>query len=560
MDLATVVRTTVLLAAALLVARLCGRARASARHVVLAAALGALLVVPALSAVPGVFQVTVPVMPLSTAGVASLQAGVPLSAPAHGSTPSGHDARFSAARGRPAGAGVSVGDALFVVWSIGVAVFFAPMFIGIVQLSTLRRSAVCCAVAQRALDGLSARRGITRRVQVLSSERVTGPLTCGITRPAVLLPADAVEWDRDTLRRALVHELEHVRRWDMLTNVIARAACAVYWFHPLAWIAWRQLVLEAERACDDAVVEQDDAPAYASLLVSVAERGRRGARPPLLAMATRGHLARRVAAILDRQQARGRVGRTAVMCAVVVAGVLIGAVSSIRVIGAQAAPAGAGENLTITVLDPSGQPVADVPVLVESGPFEGSSFAQGYTDANGHCRLQVAAGRYTVTAPVDFFPATQVAVAPGERVERVVRMEIQPAVGTVTVCVDCRDDSSYVLPQSILDEFRDDRDALLSQLVKGAEPQGGWEVYQPPLPGSLRQIDDPKVAGRVVVEGRIGTDGIARELHVESAAHPALALAAVAALDQTLWTPARVRGRAVEVPLRVTFDFTRERK
>ena len=37
-------------------------------------------------------------------------------------------------------------------------------------------------------------------------------------------------------------------------QILARAVAAFYWFHPLVWMAWRRLCLEAERSCDDAVV------------------------------------------------------------------------------------------------------------------------------------------------------------------------------------------------------------------------------------------------------------------------------------------------------------------
>ena len=85
--------------------------------------------------------------------------------------------------------------------------------------------------------------------------------------------------------------------------------CAAYWFHPLVWAAWRRLRLEAERACDDAVLREDDARDYASLLVSIAQREPADTRRPLLAMAGRDDLAARVAAVLDNDQTRGRVGR-----------------------------------------------------------------------------------------------------------------------------------------------------------------------------------------------------------------------------------------------------------
>ena len=106
---------------------------------------------------------------------------------------------------------------------------------------------------------------------MLLHEALPGPMTCGVLHPAIVLPPDAQIWDQEDLNRAIVHELEHVRRGDWVSHCLARAVCAVYWFHPLVWIAWRQLALEAERSCDDAVLGRSEATAYADQLVGLAQ-------------------------------------------------------------------------------------------------------------------------------------------------------------------------------------------------------------------------------------------------------------------------------------------------
>src|SRR5207302_9963933 len=120
--------------------------------------------------------------------------------------------------------------------------------------------------------------------------------------PAIVLPQDAPAWEMEDLNRAIVHELEHVRRGDWLSHCIARVVCAVYWFHPLVWIAWRQLALAAERSCDDAVLGRSEATAYADQLVGLAQRLSAAAKSSALAMANRADLAARIGAVLDSRQ------------------------------------------------------------------------------------------------------------------------------------------------------------------------------------------------------------------------------------------------------------------
>ena len=84
---------------------------------------------------------------------------------------------------------------------------------------------------------------------------------------------------------------------------------------------------------------------------------------------------------------------------------------------------------------------------------------------------------------------------------------------------------------------------------------GGWEFYWSRLPEYPRALRDAGLEGTVVVEGRIGTNGVASDLKVTSDVHPALASAAVKAVQAERWEPGRVRGVPIEVPLRMTIDY-----
>jgi uncharacterized protein (TIGR03435 family) len=73
-------------------------------------------------------------------------------------------------------------------------------------------------------------------------------------------------------------------------------------------MAWRRLVLEAERACDDAALVNTDRTAYAEQLLRTARRLHSRLAGSAPAMASRSDLAVRIAAVLDPNQRRGRAG------------------------------------------------------------------------------------------------------------------------------------------------------------------------------------------------------------------------------------------------------------
>jgi beta-lactamase regulating signal transducer with metallopeptidase domain len=74
------------------------------------------------------------------------------------------------------------------------------------------------------------------------------PITFGFRRPVIFLPADAAEWSADRRRMVVMHELAHVRRGDVMTHLVARAAVSLYWWNPLAWFGWRRFLKERASA------------------------------------------------------------------------------------------------------------------------------------------------------------------------------------------------------------------------------------------------------------------------------------------------------------------------
>jgi beta-lactamase regulating signal transducer with metallopeptidase domain len=204
--------------------------------------------------------------------------------------------------------------------------------VGLWRLRRIRREGLPWPEIRQLVQSLAAVCGIRRSVEVLMHEEIPAPLTFGVFRPVIVLPCDAREWTKDDLRRALVHEFEHVRRGDWAMQLFARAASAVYWFHPLVWTAWRRLRLEAERSSDDAVVEGAERTEYAEQLVSLARRLSKAHGVAALGMANRSDLSVRVSTLLDETQRRGRTGLLAVVSAMCVASLVVFAIAPVRAV------------------------------------------------------------------------------------------------------------------------------------------------------------------------------------------------------------------------------------
>src|SRR6266516_1658354 len=195
------------------------------------------------------------------------------------------------------------------VWLSGVAAVLILLAVGLARIAWLDRTTTRVRDERWLLlvEDLSLELGLTRHVRLLQSKGPAMPMTWGIRRPTILLPAEAGSWNAERRRDVLLHELAHVKRHDFLTQLVARIACAVYWFHPLVWLAATRLREERERACDDHVLRAGATPSvYATHLLEIA-RDLRAARATALAsvaMARPAQLATRLLDVLDTRRRR----------------------------------------------------------------------------------------------------------------------------------------------------------------------------------------------------------------------------------------------------------------
>ncbi len=141
------------------------------------------------------------------------------------------------------------------------------------------------------------------RARLHESSEIVTPVTVGVFRPAVILPAGWRAWSANTKRAVLAHEFAHIRRRDTLTSSLCRLAKCIYWFHPLVWWISRQMSELAELSCDAAALEKNGDPgSYSRILLGFAETvhaaGYRAALPGL-AMASGSGMSHRIDQVFE---------------------------------------------------------------------------------------------------------------------------------------------------------------------------------------------------------------------------------------------------------------------
>jgi bla regulator protein BlaR1 len=351
--LSLIAKATVITAFAMVAGWLARHRRAAVRHLIFVAAFAALALLPAATAVIPAVPVRLPAMP----AIVDTAPATPLNR-----TVETLETLMFAAGGPSVSRGssrtwpvLSMFTLLPTVWLAGVICCLVPVVLGLCQIRRVRRHGLPWRDAQTLTNDLARNAGFCRPIDVMVHEAIVGPMTCGVVRPAIVFPLDVRTWREADVRRALTHELEHVRRSDWVGLCLARAICAVYWFHPLVWIANRQLCVNAERACDDAVLRNSHAFGYADQLVTLAERSLAQTRRPLLAMANRGDLSTRVHAVLNTSQQRGPAGVWARLTVTIAAVASVALLAPLRTVAGALgqAPATARPQFEVASIKPS---------------------------------------------------------------------------------------------------------------------------------------------------------------------------------------------------------------
>ena len=294
---------------------------AAARHLVWTAAAAAVIALPLLS-------LGLPALPVPTAVAAWPSVLFHATVSASPESRPTEDAALAAANPAPKPAPWRPDWRvwLMLLWAAGAAAAFAQMLAACAAMWRVRLSAR--PVADRDFQSaLSRQLGIRHPVDVLETATGSMPMTFGLVRSAVFLPSDAAGWSEERRRIVLLHELAHVRRGDVATHLLARTALAMYWWNPLAWMAWRQFLKERERATDDLVLNAGArASDYAGHLLEVARtlHAAPATGCAAIAMARPSQLEGRLLAILDSRVDRRSTSRlAAAMAAVLALGVVV---------------------------------------------------------------------------------------------------------------------------------------------------------------------------------------------------------------------------------------------
>lgn len=185
------------------------------------------------------------------------------------------------------------------VWIWGMGFTFSALYFGIAYSRCLRRfmtsQRVENAFTHNWLTGHACKRPITIR----QASGISAPLTYGIIRPVILMPAGTDWTDTEELQYVLAHEYVHIRRFDGVTKFLLTVSLCIHWFNPLVWAMYLLASRDIELSCDEKVIRifgETEKSAYALALIGMEEK--KGGLSPLCSHFSNNAIEERIKAIM----------------------------------------------------------------------------------------------------------------------------------------------------------------------------------------------------------------------------------------------------------------------
>ena len=155
------------------------------------------------------------------------------------------------------------------LWLLGVIISLTVNLVGYVRFSKLLKQ-TNKAATDRETEILVALLKGRNNVRLARNHFVTTPMLIGIIRPYIIIPD--TNYNENQLKNILLHEITHLKHFDIAVKWLTMIASSIHWFNPLMYFIKKQVHLACELACDEAVIKNlspEEKQAYGDTLISV---------------------------------------------------------------------------------------------------------------------------------------------------------------------------------------------------------------------------------------------------------------------------------------------------
>ena len=95
---------------------------------------------------------------------------------------------------------------------------------------------------------------LKRQVQIYINDGIKVPITYGVLRPKIIIQSQVLEND-NLLKYIIIHEMIHIKKFDIVFTHIKNLIACLYWYNPLVLLASSYMENDLELLCDKLVIQ-----------------------------------------------------------------------------------------------------------------------------------------------------------------------------------------------------------------------------------------------------------------------------------------------------------------
>ncbi len=221
---------------------------------------------------------------------------------------------------------VDPGFVLRFVWAVGAGLLTCVVFAGNFKLWRIVKSKrpVTDQKVLEMLEDCKSQMGIETILAIVETKKIQSPALFGFIRPRLLLPEGMLKsLTLQELEHIFLHELAHLKRFDIYLGWVMAILQVLHWFNPMVWFAFYRVRADRELACDGLALSTmgtDQPGQYGQTIVSLLERFSRQSRLPSMAgiLEDRSQIKRRIASIAKFKKSSYKWSPLAVIVLVVI--------------------------------------------------------------------------------------------------------------------------------------------------------------------------------------------------------------------------------------------------
>lgn len=208
-----------------------------------------------------------------------------------------------------------------IIWAFGVLINLLYIILialivryKLIQLPTCQNTLVL-----KTVELCSKELCINRKIKLYECQAIGNIRLYGIIKPCIIISPNIYSYlNSEELNMIFLHELNHLKNYDMLLRWFVRFISCIHWFNPIIWLAYKLLEWDCEMRCDRNVIvalKGNAGKDYARLIIKLIEIDSRNRQIPIsVGFSSYNNIRMRIKGIVEPQKDTNKFIKSLTIC------------------------------------------------------------------------------------------------------------------------------------------------------------------------------------------------------------------------------------------------------